>query len=86
MTKTTGQLELIMEIVKRADEMGLMAKDRLTLSMDLGFADEQFNLRLQEFLNADAFNFSHDIVGIQNNMNRTTMKMDGIFVPRYAGY
>lgn len=84
MTETKEQFGLIMEIVKRADEMGIMMLDRLSLSMDLKVANQEFNLRLQELLNADNFNFSHDVVGIQNNINRATKQMENFFVPRYA--
>lgn len=41
-------------------------------------------LRLVELLEADAFNFSHDLVGIHNNMDRTTGKLTGHFLPRFA--
>ncbi len=72
-------------IAERAENKGLMAFDRLSLMMDLECADDEFNLRLDELLQADNFNFSHDIVGIQNNLNRETKKMENFFVPRYAG-
>lgn len=84
MEKEREQFELIMKIVERADEMNLMAFDRLSLSMDLETAHKEFNLRLEEFLKADRYNFAHDIVGIQNNINRLERKMKGFFVPRFA--
>jgi hypothetical protein len=59
--------------------------DRFSLIMDLECADNEFNLRLNDFLNADDFNFTHDIVGIQNNINRQIMKFENCFVPRFAG-
>lgn len=80
------RFDLIMKIVDRAEEMGLIALDRLTLSIDLEFADNKFDLRLDDLLNADNFNFSHDIVGIQNNIDRWNEKMDETFVPRFAGF
>lgn len=79
------RFEKIVEIAKRAEGKGLLAFDRMSLIMDLQHTDEEFNLRLDEFLNADDFNFAHDIVGIQNNFNRKTKQMDNLFVPRYAG-
>lgn len=84
METTKEQIELIVLIAKRADKMGLMAFDRMSLIMDLQTANDEFNLRLQEFLDADDYNFAHDIVGIQNNINRLERKMENIFVPRYA--
>jgi len=76
--------ELIMKIVERAEEKGFLMFDRLSLMMDLECCIDLFELRLEDFLNADDFNFSHDIVGIQNNLNRETKKMDNFFIPRFA--
>lgn len=81
---TKEQIELIVLIAKRAEKMELMAFERMSLIMDLQTAHEEFNLRLQELLDADDYNFAHDIVGIQNNINRLERKMKNIFVPRYA--
>lgn len=81
---TKEQIELIVLIAKRAEKMELMSFDRMSLIMDLQTAHEEFNLRLQELLDADDYNFAHDIVGIQNNINRLERKMENIFVPRYA--
>lgn len=78
------EFELIIKIVERAEQMGLLDFDRMTLIMDIEHADKQFNLRLEELLNADDFNFAHDIVGIQNHMNRQTGKIEGLFLPRFA--
>lgn len=74
----------IIEIAKIAEANGLMALDRFTLVMDLEVAHKECNLRLDELLNADELNFAHDVVGIQNNLNRQTMKMENLFLPRYA--
>lgn len=41
-------------------------------------------LRLQDLLEADDFNFIHDIVGIDNYIDRTTGKLTGFFEPRFA--
>ncbi|KXZ22478.1 hypothetical protein AXI58_10140 [Bacillus nakamurai] len=60
--------------------------DRMSLIMDLKCVNEEFNLRLEDLLNADDFNFSHDILGIQNNLNREERKMENLFVPRFATY
>ena len=71
------------EICKRAENEGIYNGERLTLLMDIESADNAFNLRLEDLLNADNFNFAHDVVGIVNNINRET-KDFGLFVPRYA--
>ncbi|MFW6008107.1 MAG: hypothetical protein ACOCP8_02475, partial [archaeon] len=55
------RLKFISKIVDRAEEKDLVAFDRISLEMDLELADQKFNLRLDELLKADNFNFSHDI-------------------------
>lgn len=74
----------VVEIAKRADEKGLLMFDRMSLIMDIEAAHEQFNLKLDELLKADEHNFSHDIVGIQQNINRETKTIENCFLPRYA--
>ena len=74
----------IAEIAKRADEKGLLMFDRMSLIMDIQAAHEQFSLKLDELLKADDSNFSHDIVGIQNNIDRKTKIIGNCFLPRYA--
>jgi hypothetical protein len=83
---TNEEFMIIMDIVERADEMELMAFDRLSLSMDLAFTHEELDLRLKDLLEADDFNFAHDIVGIQNNLNRQTKQMENYFLPRFTKY
>jgi len=77
-------LKVIVKIVERADNMGLLKFDRLSLIMDLECVTEEFNLRLDDFLNSDDFNFSHDIYGIQNNINRAEKKIENFFIPRFS--
>lgn len=74
------------EIADRAKEIGYEG-DRLSLLMDIESADKVFNLRLEDWLAADDFNFAHDLYGIMNNINRTEFpaKDFGFFVPRFAG-
>lgn len=74
----------IVEIAKRAESKNLLAFDRMSLIMDLECTHDEFNLRLDELLNADEYNFAHDIVGIQNHLNRAERKMGDFFVPRYT--
>lgn len=82
---TKDEMMLIAEIAKRAEEKGLLQFDRMSLIMDIQTAHEQFNLRLDEWLKADDFNFAHDIVGIQQNIDRQSRTMINHFLPRYAG-
>lgn len=69
-----------MKIVNRAVEMGLIRFDKLSLLMDLQYVD----LDLDGLLKAKDIDFSHDIYGIQFNMNRNTGTLDNLFVPRYS--
>lgn len=41
-------------------------------------------LRLEELYNAPPFDFSHDIAGIHNHVNRETGQLKDCFMPRYA--
>lgn len=74
------------EIAKRAENSGLYKGERLSLLMDIESADNKFNLRLDDWLTADDFNFAHDLVGIVNNIDRTNFPATdfGYFLPRFA--
>ena len=41
-------------------------------------------LKLQELLDADDFNFAHDVFGIRSNINRKSGELENCFLPRYA--
>lgn len=41
-------------------------------------------LRLADLLDANAFNFAHDIYGIARHLDRTTGKLTDHFSPRYS--
>lgn len=78
--------ELYSKIAERAVNSGIYDGKLQTLIMDLESADKHFILRLDDFLNADEMNFAHDIIGIVNNIDRSTFpaKNFNFFVPRYA--
>lgn len=77
------------DVMVRATVMGLMKPDEdVDRMMDIESADKKFNMRLDEWLNADDFNFAHDFYGIVNNINREKgfpATDFGFFVPRFAG-
>lgn len=75
------------KVAERAEKEGLYKGERLSLVMDIESADGVFNLRLGDWLNADSFNFSHDLIGIITNIVRDTFPATdfGFFVPRFAG-
>ena len=50
------------DVMVRATVMGLMKPDEdVDRMMDIESADKKFNMRLDEWLNADDFNFAHDL-------------------------
>lgn len=80
---TKEQLVVINKIAKRA--MRELDMDGLTVNMDLCACISQGNpLRLNDLLNADAFNFAHDIIGIYNHINRDMGVLEDFFLPRFT--
>lgn len=77
---------LIKQIVERAwPTVKKYYVDQITLKMDI--AATHYNgtpLKLMRLLNADDFNFYHDLGGIRASINRKTGKLDNCFVPRFA--
>lgn len=77
---------MYVKICERAEKEGISKGDRIGALMDIESADEKFNLRLDEWLSADKFNFAHDFCGIQNTIVRSSFPATdfGLFVPRFA--
>ncbi|MFR3250591.1 MAG: hypothetical protein ACLTQL_05740 [Eisenbergiella sp.] len=77
------------DITVRATIMGLMEEaEDVDVMMDIESADIKFNLRLDDWLEADDFNFAHDFLGIRDSIDRNNgfpAKDFGFFVPRFAG-
>ena len=64
-----------------------LKKDRMSNVMDIESADKEFNLRLDEWLEADDENFYHDFLGIISESDRSTFPATfGLFVPRFSSY
>jgi len=79
------KVNLIMDIVDRGwEEMKSNYRDKLEMMLDIETADRDCPLKLQELLDADDFNFYHDILGIRRNLNRKTKQLENCFLPRYA--
>lgn len=82
----TRQVEI--EIAKRANAMAAEVSinyPRLDAMMDIDACHmNDCPLKLQELLQADDFNFAHDVFGIRAHINRHTGKLMDCFVPRYA--
>ena len=83
--KTKERFMMYVKVAQRAEGMDLYKGERFTFLMDIENADKVFNLRLEDLLEADDLNFSHDIVGIINNIDRNNPTDFNLFVPRYAG-
>lgn len=75
---------VVVEIAKRADEMNLLMFDRMSLMMDIEAVHAEIGLKLDDLLKADDFNFGHDIIGIQQNIDRENKKLNNHFLPRFA--
>ncbi len=75
---------MYVKVAERAEEMGIYHGERFSLLMDIENADKVFNLRLEDWLKADNFNFAHDVVGIVNNIDRRNPTDFNLFVPRFA--
>lgn len=78
--------EKYVKIAERAERDGLYNGERINLMMDIESADKKFNLRLDDWLEADKFNFAHDLYGIVDNIVRDSFPAEnfGLFVPRFA--
>lgn len=74
---------LMLSICMRVQQLKLTLFCQLTYMMDMDTANAQCHLRLEDWLKADNFNFSHDFCGICDNMNRTTGRLER-FSPRFA--
>jgi len=72
------------EITKRANDMNIKIGNDFTLEMDITLAVQHFNLDLEKLLEANTFNFAHDIIGIQNNIDREKKEFNNYFVLRFS--
>ena len=85
---TREEMELESKIANRAiamaKELG-MDYDKMTAVMDIDACHNNgCPLNLQGLLDADDFNFAHDVFGIRAYIDRTTGELANCFLPRYA--
>ncbi len=83
---------LILRVAQRAMSLGIRTHSRYALCTE----EQQWvrdivlchnhgcPLMLAELLAASADEFTHDMIGIRDFLNRNTGKLEGIFHPRYA--
>jgi len=88
-TDTDSILLIDMIVTRYADLFsklhGGQSIDRFHLMMDLTLVQNSNTpLQLRELLHTTDDNFSHDISGIINHLDRSTGELRGFFVPRYA--
>ena len=80
--------DLVVKIARRAIAMAEEKNnqyEQITAVMDI--TDCQNNgapLKLQELLDADSFNFAHDVFGIRRHIDRHTGHLQNCFLPRYS--
>jgi hypothetical protein len=77
---------LAVEVAERAlREFRDYPDDQRTLIMDLNACHSNAcPLDFKGLLEADIDDFSHDVYGIRQHINRDTGKLEGFFTPRYA--
>ena len=78
--------EKYLQIIKRAEHDGIFTGSIISALRDIESVDKIFNLSLDEWLNADFFDFTNDFIGILDNIKRNRYPaMDfGYFVPRFS--
>lgn len=85
---TADEARLIHLIAKRGVELAAAFGVRwklLDVNMDITATHANgCALRLADLLAADEANFSHDVGGIIEHLDRTTGKLGGCFLPRFA--
>lgn len=80
----TTHLPHISAVVDRAEKLGIIGESykRMTAMMDL--MSVVCPMRWVDLVQADDFNFAHDVVGIANHLDRDTGELKDCFLPRFA--
>lgn len=84
---TPEDMKLIHKIGKRMTirykEIHSMDLDLIDMEMDISAVHlNGCPLDLKKLFKADDFNFAHDVIGIMNNIDRTTGQLKNCFSPR----
>jgi len=80
---TKDEQEIVDAIVERSVRM-FIHDDSLDALMDISATHIHTPLRLNDLLNADDFNFVHDLAGIRRHLDRTTGQLMHCFSPRHS--
>lgn len=80
---TKEEYDLCHQIAVRAEkELGF---EQVTVFLDTSIChSEAHALKLEEYLNAPAGDFAHDVWGINQHLDHNTHKLTDLFCPRYA--
>ncbi len=83
---TPAEAAIITTIVDRVTaKLPETFSDRQSLEMDITACHANgCKLRLAGLAEADEFNLIHDVGGIRQNIDRSTGKLQGHFLPRYS--
>lgn len=82
---TNADCLLIVKIVQRAEKMDIAGRDIMACDMDVTACHCNGNkLDLAALLQADDFNFAHDVCGIRRHIDRETGELEDCFVPRFS--
>lgn len=83
---TKEEFQNIAKIADRAEELGIMERSqRMTVMIDLQACHaNDCKIDFERLLDAEPYDFSHDVVGISNHINRDTGKLENCFLPRFA--
>lgn len=86
---TKAEFDIINRIAERAVKMANEHKRGSYRKMDAIMDVEACHcngmpIDLERLLNADNFNFAHDVFGIRRHINRDTGQLENCFVPRCA--
>ena len=83
-SKRERDFKVILAIVDRIMEIQAVDRERICWIMDLEYANRDIELDLEQLLNFPIYDFTHDIFGIYENMNRTANppRLENCFVPR----
>ena len=83
-------VKLIRKIARRATQLRAavgVENDTKSTEMDIAAVHTRIcKLRLQELLDADDFNFCHDVFGIERHLNRKKIELTDCFRPRFGAH
>jgi hypothetical protein len=81
---TREEIDLMSKIAARAVAELDHPDSQLHIIMDLNVAHNDIPLDFERLLEFPKFDFSHDIYGIRQHLNRDTGKIEDCFLPRCA--